>query len=270
MLSPPPGAALPSRPAHRRHTVFRVIVALMLREMSTRYGRNPGGYLWALLEPLGGIFILAFGFSMLVRNPPLGTSFILFYATGFLPFDLFQKVSQAISKSLRFSRPLLAYPTVSWIDLIIARFLLNTLTGLTTGYILITAILMMGDSHSVLEFWPILTAMGLAALLGLAVGCLNAVISGFYPIWDSVWSIVTRPLFLISGTLILFESLPKNIGALLWYNPLIHITGEMRRGFYPMYDAGYVNLTYTLMLSLGILAFSLMLLHRFHREILDT
>ena len=119
------------RPHRRSFASGRVILALMLREMSTRYGRTPGGYIWALLEPLGGVLILAIGFSLLVRSPPLGTSFILFYATGMMPFDLFQKVSNATAKSLRFSRPLLAYPAVSWIDTLLARFLLNTLTSMT-------------------------------------------------------------------------------------------------------------------------------------------
>jgi capsular polysaccharide transport system permease protein len=257
------------RPHRRSFASGRVILALMLREMSTRYGRTPGGYVWALLEPLGGVLILAIGFSLLVRSPPLGTSFILFYATGMMPFDLFQKVSNATAKSLRFSRPLLAYPAVSWIDTLLARFLLNTLTSMTISYILLSAILMFSDSRSVVDIWPVLTAMSLAALLGLGVGSVNAVLTGFYPTWESIWSIITRPLFIISGILILYETLPNVAQDILWWNPLLHIVGEMRSGFYPMYDANYVSLVYVLLLSMALLAFGLMLLRRFHREILD-
>ena len=258
-----------ARPHRRSFASGRVILALMLREMSTRYGRTPGGYVWALLEPLGGVLILAIGFSLLVRSPPLGTSFMLFYATGMMPFDLFQKVSNATAKSLRFSRPLLAYPAVSWIDTLLARFLLNTLTSMTISYILLSAILMFSDSRSVVDIWPVLTAMSLAALLGLGVGSVNAVLTGFYPTWESIWSIITRPLFIISGILILYETLPNVAQDILWWNPLLHVVGEMRSGFYPMYDANYVSLVYVLLLSMALLAFGLMLLRRFHREILD-
>jgi capsular polysaccharide transport system permease protein len=273
-----PESPLPALPAdpprtarthRRRFASGRVILALMLREMSTSYGRTPGGYVWALLEPLGGVLILAIGFSLLVRSPPLGTSFMLFYATGLMPFDLFRKVSMTTAKSLRFSRPLLAYPAVSWIDTILARFFLNTLTGVTVSYILLSGILIFGDSRSVVDIWPVLTAMGLAALLGLGVGSVNAVLMGFYPTWESIWSIITRPLFIISGILILYETLPNTLQDILWWNPLLHIVGEMRTGFYPMYDANYVSHVYVLMLSLALLAFGLMLLRRFHREILD-
>ncbi|MCC5956800.1 MAG: hypothetical protein JJU07_11910, partial [Natronohydrobacter sp.] len=44
---------------------FRSISALMLREMATRYGRTPGGYLWAVVEPLGMILILGYAWSLL-------------------------------------------------------------------------------------------------------------------------------------------------------------------------------------------------------------
>jgi capsular polysaccharide transport system permease protein len=258
-----------ARPHRRSFASGRVVLALMLREMSTRYGRTPGGYVWALLEPLGGVLILAIGFSLLVRSPPLGTSFMLFYATGLMPFDLFRKVSMTTAKSLRFSRQLLAYPAVSWIDTLLARFLLNTLTGVTVSYILLSGILIFGDSRSVVDIWPVLTAMSLAALLGLGVGSVNAVLMGFYPTWESIWSIITRPLFIASGILILYETLPNTIQDILWWNPLLHIIGEMRTGFYPMYDANYVSLVYVLLLSMALLAFGLMLLRRFHREILD-
>lgn len=267
--SPLPAASPEARPLRRRFASGRVIIALMLREMTTRYGRTPGGYLWALLEPLGGILILSLGFSLIVRRPPLGTSFILFYATGLMPFDLFQRVSNATAKSLRFSRPLLAYPAVSWIDTILARFLLNTLTGLTISYILLSLILLTTDSHSVIDIWPVLTAMTLSALLGLAVGCMNAILTGFYPTWENIWSILTRPLFIISGILILYETLPREVQNILWWNPLLHLSSEMRRGFYPMYDANFVSLTYILLIALAVLTLALILLRRFHRELLD-
>lgn len=248
---------------------LRVITALMLREMSTRYGRSPGGYIWALLEPLGGVTILAIGFSLLVRHPPLGTSFMLFYATGYLPFELFQRISQSTAKALRFSRPFLSYPAVSWIDAVLARFFLNSLTSVTVAYILLTGIMMFSDTHTVIDIWPIVIAMSLAALLGLAVGSVNAVLGGFFETWESIWAIVTRPLFLASGVLLLYENLPGIARDILWFNPLLHITGEMRSGFYPMYEAAYVSLAFVLLTAMCLLSLGMLLLHRYHRKILN-
>jgi len=73
------------------------------------------------------IVILAIGFSLLVKSPSLGTSFVLFYATGFLPYDMYKQMASKIGGALAYSKPMLAYPRVTWLDAIIARFLLNFL-----------------------------------------------------------------------------------------------------------------------------------------------
>jgi ABC-type polysaccharide/polyol phosphate export systems, permease component len=56
---------------------FRAIMALILREIATTYGRSPGGYVWAVLEPAAGIALLTLIFSAGFRSPPLGTVFSL-------------------------------------------------------------------------------------------------------------------------------------------------------------------------------------------------
>ncbi|MBK0329317.1 ABC transporter permease [Rhodobacteraceae bacterium F11138] len=265
---PDPGPALSPAPP-RRFAAARVILALILREMSTRYGRTPGGYIWGVLEPLAAIMFLSIGFSLVIRTPALGTSFLLFYATGYLPFNLYQTLSAMIGASIRFSKPLLRYPAVTWLDAVLARFLLNSLTGVLIAVILLTGILAVIEHRTQLDLPPLVAAMALAMVLGLGVGVINCAISGLYPIWEMVWSILTRPLFLASGIFFLYDSLPPLPQNLLWYNPLIHIIGLMRTGFYPTYDAAYVNVTYVLGVSLGLLAMGLLLLGRYHREILN-
>jgi capsular polysaccharide transport system permease protein len=49
----------------------------------------------------------------------------------------------------------------------------------------------------------------------------------------------------------------------------MHITGLMRTGFYPSYTAAYVNITYVTLVSLVLLALGLVLMGRYHRDILN-
>jgi capsular polysaccharide transport system permease protein len=265
--SPAP-ALSPARPA--RFATLRVILALMLREMSTRYGRTPGGYIWGILEPLAAILFLSVGFSLVLRTAPLGTSFLLFYASGYLPFNLYQTLAATIAASIRFSKPLLKYPAVNWLDAVLARFLLNSLTGILITVILSTGILTVVDSRATLDLPPIVEAMALAMALGLGVGVLNCAISGLFPIWEVIWSILTRPLFLASGIFYLYENLPQLAQDVLWYNPLTHIVGLMRTGFYPTYTAAYLSPLYVLSVSLILLTMGLLLLGRYHRDILNS
>lgn len=268
----PPGPAAPEGPAlaghHRRLATLRTILALILREMTTRYGRSPGGYLWALVAPLGGILLLSVGFSLISRHPPLGTSFLLYFATGMMPFSLYSGISGTVAGSLNFSKALLAYPAVTWLDAMLARFLLNTLTSMMVTFILITTIMTLTETRSVLDIGAILAAMTLTALLGLGVGLMNCAIGGMFPVWTMIWNILSRPLFLASGVLLLYEDLPRKAQDILWYNPLLHLIGEMRSGFYPMYPAAYVNMPYVILITLTLIAFGLILIRRYHLEIL--
>lgn len=266
-----PPAQVPTKAGgrRRRFASLRTIVALILREMSTRYGRTPGGYIWAVLEPLAALLFLSLGFSLIIKSPSLGTSFLLFYASGYMPFTLYMQVSNACARALGFSKPLLQYPAVIWLDAILARFVLNSLTSIFVMVLLLTGILMVIDSRTVLYMPPMIQAVAMAMLLGLGVGTLNCVLMGMYPLWSVTWGILTRPLFLASGIFFLYEDLPSLAQNILWYNPLMHITGLMRTGFYPSYTAAYVNITYVTLVSLVLLFLGLVLMGRYHRDILN-
>lgn len=259
------------RPNRRRFAMARTILALMLREMSTQYGRNPGGYLWALLQPLGSILMLALGFSLLIHTPALGTSFILFYASGMLAYDMYQDVSSTTARALQFSRPLLSYPAVTWMDAILARLLLNLLTNAFVAMVLLTGIILYTGVHVSVAIGPVVLAMALAAVVGLAVGCMNCVLGGLYPTWNMVWSIISRPLFIASAILFLYSDLPRGVRDILWYNPLVHVVGLMRRGIYhPIYHADYVSVWYVMGVSLPLIALGLLLIQRYYKEILSN
>lgn len=229
---------------------LRVLSALMVREMSTKFGRSYGGYLWALAEPLGGILLLAIAFSLALRSPPLGTSFMLFYATGMIPFTIFNSVSNAVGSAVRANRSLLAYPVVAALDVVFARFLLNALTVSVVGVVLFAGIILVLDLHVNLDLAAVALGFGMAALLGLGVGTLNCVLFGFFPTWANVWKVLTRPLFIVSGIFFTYESVPREFQTVLWYNPLVHAIGMTRAGFYGAYDPHYVSYVYVLGIAL--------------------
>lgn len=248
---------------------LRTVFALMLREMSTNYGRTVGGYIWAVVEPLGAIFLLALGFSLLIRNPPLGSSFILFYASGYLVFYIYQSVALPVSRSIVFSRPLLFYPAVTWLDAISARALLNALTAIMVSYITLLIVFLSLETRTALDILPMLEAVALALFLGFGVGVTNCALLGLFPTWDVIWSIITRPLFLASGVLFTYEDMPQTVQEVLWYNPILHIVGLFREGVYPMYVAGYVSVPFVAVVATSLSALGIALLYRYNQEILE-
>ncbi len=100
----------PQKPRKRRFKFLRVMVALMMREISSTDSRTTLGFLWQVIDPVASIALLTLFFSILSRNPPLGTSFPLYYVTGVLPFTVFSSVGNKVSAAVRFSKPLLEFP----------------------------------------------------------------------------------------------------------------------------------------------------------------
>jgi capsular polysaccharide transport system permease protein len=247
----------------------RTVGALMLREMATTYGRRPGGYVWAVLEPALALVMLTLVFSLVLKSPSLGNSFPLFYASAYLPFVLFNSVSNAMARSIRFSRPLLGYPAVTFVDALIARFLLATMTHLVIGFLIFSGILMLMDTHTLLHLPRVLEGVALAAVLGLSIGVLNCYLMTAFPIWETAWSIATRPLFLISGIFYIYEDLPTFAREVLWWNPLLHVTGITRTGFYSTYEAAYASPLFVLGVSGLTGVTGLLLLYRYNRDLME-
>ena len=251
-----------------RWRTFRTVAALVLREMGSTYGRSPGGYLWAVLQPLGTVLVLTLAFSLVVRAPALGSSFIMFYATGYLPFDLYTQLANKIGHSLKYSRPLLAYPGVTWLDAILARFVLNFMTLVAVFCVVIYGIMLATDTGVEVRMAPVITGILMAATLGVGVGMTNCLLMGYFPIWERIWDILSRPLFLASGIFFLYDDMPPLAKDLLWWNPLVHVTGEVRTGFYPTYHASYVSLAYGFGVGMVLILLGLIFLRRGYRAVI--
>ena len=237
--------------------------------MSTLYGRSPGGYIWALAEPILGIVLLSMIFSIGFRSPQLGTNFPMFYATGLIPFLVFSDISTKVAQSINYSRQLLAYPCVTFVDAIIARFFLNLCTQLLIGFIVLIGITTTFETHTSLKPTPIFLAIAMASALAFGVGTLNCFLLSYFPIWQRIYGIMTRPLLLISAVLFTLETVPQPYRDWLWFNPLVHIIGTLRAGFYNSYDAAYVSPVYVFGISLMLMLFGSILLRRYHNDILE-
>ena len=127
---------------------LRVLFALVVREMSTKFGRSWGGYFWAIAEPVGGILLLTAAFSLAFRKPPLGTDFALFYASGIIPFFLFNHVTGSVARR---STPTAACSPIRWsipLDAVLAKFITDFLTMFLIGVLLYTFIILHYGSRS--------------------------------------------------------------------------------------------------------------------------
>ncbi len=264
-------AAIGRRMRHtRRLAMPRTILALILREMATAYGRSPGGYLWAVLEPVAALMVMTVFFRLFMRNPSLGISFPLFFATGYFALNMFTTLSGKMGSSIRFSRPLLAYPAVTFVDALIARFLLAFLTEVLVMYLVFIGIMTLWDTRAFLNLTWIIEGTLLMGALGFGVGVLNCYLISAFPLWEQAWAILTRPLFIVSSIFYTLEDMPEQLRDLLWYNPIVHGVGLLRKGFYPTYEAAWISVTYVLSIAMVCAVLGLLLLRRYHRDLINN
>ncbi len=254
----------------RKFGGMRVIFALMLREMATTYGKSPGGYVWAVLEPVAGIALLTFVFAMALPEPPLGTNFPFFYAGGYLVFMAYLNISNKMMVAVRFSKPLLFYPAVRYSDALFARFVLNAMTELLVILVVMIGIVVIWDLRPGFDVPAMMNAVSMALVLAIGIGTLNCLLVSLFPVWERVWAIANRPLFIISTLFFLFEIVPHPFGDILWFNPLVHVVGQMRIGMYPSYAGEYVSPAYVYGIGLTCFALGLLLLNRYDRDIVNS
>ena len=269
---PPPVAsrkAVRAVAAPRRLAMPRAIMALILREMSTTYGRSPGGYIWAVVEPAAAIALFSFVISFITRSPALGENFPLFFASGMMTLTIYQDMAAKVGQAIRYSRQLLSYPTVTYVDAILARAILSLLTQLMVSVVIIGGVVVIYDLNLRISFGPVAAGVAMAAALGFSVGLVNCYLMAMFPLWQFIWAVLNRPMFIVSGVLYLIDPLPAGFRDALLLNPVAHAVMEVRRGIYSSYDAVFVSETYVYLFALVAGTLGMLLLHRFHRIILD-
>ncbi|MFT4742087.1 MAG: capsular polysaccharide transport system permease protein [Yoonia sp.] len=253
-----------------RGTTLRAIFALLLREFATNNAAAFGGVMWAFIGPLASIVFMTLIFSSGFRSPPIGDVFAIFYATGVIPFSFFSVVSGKLSNAIRENSKILKYPRISVLDTILAKLLFVVLVQIIVSVLLLVAILNIWQTKTILDFGPILHAIALATLLGFGVGTVNAYLFQIAPTWRHLWSIATAPLFLLSCIIFTFEMVPQPFSDWLAFNPLVHIVGLSRTGFYHGYSAHYVDPLYPLLLGLGLSLIGLLLLNQGRARLLNN
>ena len=257
-------------PKTRRFRSFRVILALILREIGSRESRSSLGFLWAFIEPIGTIIILSVAFSLMIRTPRLGDNFPLYYVTGVVPLHMYTRSSGKVATAIRFSKQLLGFPSVTVLDAMFARFILNYVIDILVFISLTSLIVYYYQLRVNVDVFAAILSLTMAGVLGLAVGTFNSVLFLAWPTYENIWSMFSRPMFLASGVMFMIDDLPEYIFRIVRWNPAAHVVSEMRHAFFPSYNPSFVSPFYVFVVSGCLFLIGLITLHRFVYDALDA
>jgi len=239
----------------------RVIGALILRELHTRFGRDNIGYLWMFVEPsilsVAVVFMhLATGLAHLQYKMQVAS----FALSGYVPFVLFRNVVLRSGPAIEANRTLLYHRYISLTDIAVSRLLLEFVSVVTTFLMLLGAFAVLEMAN--LPDRPLLSLVGFALLGWLSFG-LSMLISAAVE-WSEVIERFVHPITYIalpmSGAFSLMEWLPKRVQDILWWFPLPHAFELIREGQYEDFNSRFVNVTYLLVWCVVLTLFGLLAL----------
>lgn len=224
----------------------RVIRALVLRDMRSRFGAGFISYLVAIGIPL--IHLLGLMVVPLLANQiaPIGTDYGLFAATGVLPYILCLYPARMLMLCLVDSSPLMSFPAVKPLDIIWARALLETVVAFTVTLCFMLFLLLLD-----IDVWPHDLAQATAAILstiylGIGLGFVGAIVFKMFRAWMFLQLLIVIVMYLTSSAFILPRLLPEEIRAAIWFNPLFHGVEWMRLAYYEGYGEDYLSRSYLL------------------------
>ena len=239
-----PGSALAVR--------WRVVYAIVLRDIRTRFGHTRLGYLWAILEPVSHLMTLGSVFFLLnTAPPPVGDNLFLFYITGLLPFLMFAHVSQELMGASASSTMLFMLPAVRRTDAMAAQALRQLGTELCVELLIFGAAGLGGLQAMPADLLTCMTALLALWLLAVGVGSINMVVVGLFPSYATFYDAVIRLLYFGSGIYYSPIAMPDWVRAYLVWNPVLQAIEYFRSGFFPQYQPHWLDVNY---LALWILS----------------
>src|SRR5437588_11604889 len=124
----------------------RVIGALVMREIITRYGRHNIGFMWALVEPM--VFTTGvLAVWSLVHTHATKLPLVPFVVTGYSTVLLWRNTINRCGNAIEPNRALLHHRNVRVVDLFIARLLLEV-GGATLSFMTLATLLTLTGAMS--------------------------------------------------------------------------------------------------------------------------
>ena len=246
-------ASLPAPPGRRKHRHWaiegasiqlRVVGALILREMQTRFGRHNLGFLWMFLEPLVLGTVLGIIHSAHGQSMPGGVDPFLFSIVGYVPFFMFRSVVNRAGSALHSNLTLLFHRQVTPVDVLISRNLLEA--AAVFGVIL----LILSVAAWAAGVWPANVGEIMFAMVTMFLLChgVSMILAAGVANWDGLERIIHPVTYLsmpLSGAFFALYWFPPELREALLWVPLVSMHEMIREGMFgnafpTYYDVPYV------------------------------
>jgi capsular polysaccharide transport system permease protein len=234
----------------------RVIGAVIMRELHTRYGRDNIGYLWLIAEPMMlGTIISALHSG---TGHAGGINPVAFTVTGYCNFIMFRGIVNRSEGSLHANAPLLYHRMVTVLDITFGRALLEAAGTLSAFTILMSFCIALG--YADLPARPLYLMAGIGYLFSFSLAVSMVIVGGTHErtFWERMIAPFTYFMIPLSGAFYMVGWISEQYRYYLMFNPLPHVFEIIRYGVFPSatleyVDFGYLNASTAILTLFGLL-----------------
>lgn len=235
----------------------RVIGALLMREVITRYGRHNIGFLWLFVEPM--MFTLGVTALWTLAGADHGSNLPItaFALTGYSSVLLWRNMPGRCIGSVGPNLALMYHRHVKVVDIFAARLLLEA-AGATISFMVLSLLFIaLGLISPPEDIGKVLLAWFMLAWFGFALATLMGALSEQSEIVDKLWHPASYLLFPLSGAAFMVDILPKTAQDLVLLLPMVHGVELLREGYFGSsfkahYDIGYMAVFCAMLTLLGL------------------
>ena len=237
----------------------RVITALMIRELHTRFGRENIGFLWIMVEPLLFAGLVAFAWRLMKGPAEHGVDVVTFVISGYIPLTLFRhSITRCISLFVA-NGSLMYHRQIRITDFILTRFMIEMIGGMM-------AYLFIGLVLNAFGLFPVPSDMGIFvagwliySLFTLALCFIIAPLSEMSALLEKFVPVTTYIMIPFSGTFNMASWVPEGVREVLLWSPWVNAMEMMRYGIYGDLVTPYYSFGFPIAASIICLVFGLAL-----------
>lgn len=210
----------------------RVIGALMIRELITRFGRENIGFLWIMVEPLLFAGLVGIIWRFMKGPEEHGVSIVAFIASGYIPLTFFRN---AVNRSIRIftaNGSLMYHRQIKVVDFVVVRLLIEAI-GAMMAFVFIGAILVaINEAPLPADLGALVGGWFLYCLFTLSLCLILAPISELSEVLEKIMPVTTYIMIPFSGAFNMTSWLTPAAQKFMYYSPFVHGMELMRYGIF--------------------------------------